>query len=211
MTIQNSTTEASARWNEVYLTKGPDTVSWFREHLETSLRLLEQAGLSPSSRVIDVGGGASTLVDDLLARGINAISVLDLSEAALNISRQRLGDREREAHWLAGDVLAVALPAAGFDFWHDRAVLHFLTDHADAVAYVRQATATVAPGGFAVIGGFAPDGPPRCSGQPVARRSEQDIAGLFASGFVPVTFSHEVHETPAGSTQAFLYAVLKRV
>ncbi len=208
---QVSGSNVTVGWDEVYRTKGADAVSWFRDHLETSLGLLEQAGLNPSSRVIDIGGGASTLVDDLLARGVRQIAVVDLSSAALAISQQRLGESQASVDWIAGDLRELPLSEAGFDLWHDRAVLHFLPEEADAAAYVRQAAKAVAPNGFAVIAGFAPDGPMRCSGQVVARRTQEEIASLFAPVFLPVLFLRENHETPSGTSQAFLYALLKRI
>lgn len=206
----NPDPDNAALWNDVYRTKAPDSVSWFRDHLETSLALLERAGMTASSRVIDVGGGASTLVDDLLTRGCKKITVVDLSPAALAISKARLGERHHFVDWIAGDLLRVPLPSSGFDLWHDRAVLHFLTDPADAVLYADRAADAVTPGGFVVIGGFAPDGPLKCSGQPVARRSAPEIASLFSPAFELVDVVLENHETPSGSSQEFLYSLLKR-
>lgn len=197
-------------WEDVYQRKPADTVSWYRPHLETSLALLEQAGLGPDVRLIDVGGGASTLVDDLLDRGVAAITVLDLSRQALDLARARLGDRGAGVRWLAADLLTADLPAAGFDLWHDRAVLHFLTAPEAAAAYAAQAARALRPGGHAVIGGFAPDGPERCSGLPVARRSAGDIAALMGPAFRLVGQHREVHTTPGGHTQAFAWAVLRR-
>jgi len=197
-------------WQTVYQTKAANAVSWYRPHLDVSLELLELAGLSVQSRLIDIGGGASTLVDDLLGRGTQGITVLDISPAALAIAEARLGERAREVNWLVGDVLDVALPAGGFDVWHDRAVLHFLTDPADAAIYVRQAARAVKTGGHAVIGGFAPDGPERCSGLPVARRSAEDIARILAPQFSLRETHAERHVTPAGAVQSFAYALLKR-
>jgi SAM-dependent methyltransferase len=158
-----------------------------------------------------VGGGASTLVDDLLAAGTSRITVLDLSAQALAIARARLGAAADGVDWIAGDLLAAALPKAGFDLWHDRAVLHFLLDPADVAGYARQAAHAIVPGGQAVIGGFAPGGPERCSGLPVARRSAQDIADLLGPAFELVAASEEVHHTPGGSPQAFAWARLRRV
>ena len=201
---------AREHWQDVYRRKPADAVSWFAPRLETSLELLGQAGLGPGSRVIDVGGGASTLVDDLLAQGVADITVLDLSDAALAVARQRLGARAGNVHWLAGDVRTAALGEARFDLWHDRAVLHFLTEPADAAAYVRQARRALAPHGRLVIGGFAPEGPERCSGLVVARRSPEDIAALFGDGFEPVQSRRETHRTPGGSEQAFAWTVLSR-
>jgi len=201
---------AKTHWDGVYRSKPADTVSWYRPHLETSLALLARAGLGPDSRVIDVGGGASTLVDDLLARGVQAITVLDLSQQALDLARARLGEGADRVNWLAADLLSADLPAAGFDLWHDRAVLHFLTAPEQAAAYAAQAARAVRAGGHAVIGGFAPDGPERCSGLPVARRSADDIAALMGPAFEQVEQHRETHLTPAGREQAFAWAVLRR-
>lgn len=197
-------------WQSVYRSKAADSVSWFRPHLDMSLTLLEQAGLNPYSRVLDVGGGASTLVDDLLSRGVSEITVLDLSEEALLVSRHRLGDKGLGVHWLAANLLDQVIPADSFDLWHDRAVLHFLTDPTDAQRYAQQAQRAVRAGGHVVIGGFAPDGPERCSGLPVARRSSEDIAALLGSGFTLVDQRHEKHQTPTGGEQSFCWSVLRR-
>ncbi len=197
-------------WENIYRTKSANAVSWYRPHLEVSMEMLGEAGLFANSRVIDVGGGASTLVDDLLDRGLRDVSVLDASEEALALVRHRLGDRARCVTWYVGDVLEVALPPAGFDFWHDRAVLHFLTDPADAARYAQVAANALTPGGVAVIAGFAPDGPEQCSGLPVARRSPADIASIFAPAFALVQSRLERHRTPAGVEQPFSYTVLRR-
>jgi len=198
-------------WQNVYRTRKADSVSWYRPHLEVSLELLTWAGLSLASRVIDIGGGASTLVDDLLDRGLQAVSVLDVSAQALSVAQQRLGERARAVAWYTEDVLASRLPSGAFDFWHDRAVLHFLTHPADALRYAQTAARACAAGGYAVIAGFAPDGPEQCSGLPVARRSPEDIATLFAPAFVLVQSRAEQHRTPAGVEQSFAYALLRRV
>lgn len=197
-------------WQAVYLDKAADRVSWYRPHLDQSLALLRQAGLDVHSRVIDVGGGASTLVDDLIAAGVRDVSVLDLSTQALAIARERLGDAAAKVDWLVGDVLTMAFARARFDFWHDRAVSHFISDEDMAGAYARQAADAIAPGGHAVIAGFAPDGPERCSGLQVMRRSADDIARLLGTRFTLVDSRDERHVTPGGSVQAFAYAVLRR-
>lgn len=203
-------TSRQAHWQNVYLTKPVDRVSWYRPHLDASLELLERAGFSVQSRLIDVGGGASTLVDDLLARGATHVTVLDVSAEALAIARRRVGAGERDVTWLASDVLDAALPQGGFDIWHDRAVFHFLTDPADAARYAAQVAHAVRPGGYAIIAGFAPDGPERCSGLPVARRSAEDIAAVLAPSFELLAKRAEQHVTPAGSVQSFAYALLRR-
>lgn len=204
------TTDRREHWENVYRSKAPDAVSWFAPHLESSLALLRQAGLHVGSRVIDVGAGASTLVDDLLDTGVTQLTVLDLSTAALEISKQRLGDRATAVSWIAGDVRHVALPEGAFDLWHDRAVLHFLTEPADISAYVATARHALAAGGHAVIGGFAPDGPTQCSQLPVARRSATDIAALFGDDFELLGSRGETHTTPWGASQAFVFAVLRK-
>ena len=201
---------AHTHWEDVYRRKAADAVSWYRPHLDTSLGLLRRAGLSPASRVIDVGGGASTLVDDLIGFGVAHVTVLDLSAHALSVARERLGERADNVEWLAADLLAAPLTEAGFDLWHDRAVLHFLTDPEAAAQYARQAARAIGPGGHAVIGGFAPDGPERCSGLLVARRSAEDIAALLGPAFRLVEQRQERHITPGGGEQAFDWALLQR-
>ena len=205
------TNDAGAQhWEQVYRSKAADAVSWFRPHLDVSLVLLRATGFDPRSRVLDVGGGASTLVDDLLAAGCAGITVLDLSGAALDVARQRLGGRAASVTWRIGDITTLDLPAVHYSHWHDRAVLHFLTDPAAAQAYAAQASHAVVPGGHAVIGGFAPDGPERCSGLAVARRSPEQIAALLGPAFELVEARHERHRTPGGAEQAFAWAVLRR-
>ena len=209
--MAHQSTDRHAHWQKVYQTRDAGSVSWYRPHLDLSLELLTGAGLSASSRIIDVGGGASTLVDDLLDRGLTRVSVLDVSEEALAVAQRRLGERAKTVKWYAGDLLKIALPLAGFDFWHDRAVLHFLTEPADAGRYAQITANALAPGAYAVIAGFAPQGPERCSGLSVARRSAEDIAALFAPAFALVQQRAELHRTPSGSNQSFTYALLRRV
>lgn len=197
-------------WKEVCQRKDSREVSWFRPHLEVSLELLLKAGLNPSSRVIDVGGGASTLVDDLLHIGVRDISILDLSTEALEVARQRLGARAEKVRRIVGNLLTTVFPADQFDLWHDRAVLHFLTTKLEVERYAHQVLQTVTSGGHAVIGGFAPDGPERCSGLTVARRSAEDISRLLGPGFELVEARADLHLTPGGSTQSLAYASLRR-
>lgn len=208
--ITGETSARARHWDEVYRSKPAETVSWYRPHLDVSMALLEAGGLHPGSRVLDVGGGASTLVDDLLDRGVRELTVLDISAAALRVAQARLGERAQRVRWLVGDVTKIELTAAAFDLWHDRAVLHFLSSDADLVAYAAQAARAVRPGGYAVIGGFAPDGPERCSKLPVARRSPADIAAILGAQFVPVEERHERHRTPGGSEQPFAYLLSRR-
>ena len=202
--------DRQAHWQKVYRTRTADSVSWYRPHLDVSIELLELAGLSADSRVIDIGGGASTLVDDLLDLGVRDICVLDVSDDALAIARNRIGDQAKVVNWYVADVLHAVLPAGGFDLWHDRAVFHFLTDPTEVARYAQLAADAVRIGGHAVIGGFAPDGPERCSGLPVARRSAEDIAGIFASTFSLLRKREERHRTPAGTEQSFVYTLMLR-
>jgi SAM-dependent methyltransferase len=197
-------------WQEIYKRKNSREVSWFRPHLEVSLELLLKAGLNSSSRVIDVGGGASTLVDDLLQIGVGDISILDLSAEALEIARQRLGARGGNVKWIVGDLLSTVFTAGQFDLWHDRAVFHFLTSELEVERYAHQVLQAVTSGSHAVIGGFAPDGPERCSGLPVARRSAEDISRLLGPNFELIEERADLHLTPGGSTQSFAYALLRR-
>jgi ubiquinone/menaquinone biosynthesis C-methylase UbiE len=202
--------EQNEHWESVYRSKDALEVSWFRPHLEVSLRLLERVGLNPRSRVIDIGGGASTLVDDLLDRGILRPTVLDLSQQALQVAQDRLGQRAAAVDWMVANVTAADLPEAAFDLWHDRAALHFLITPEATAAYVRQASRALANGGHAVIAGFASDGPERCSGLPVARREPADIAALFGAEFEMIEQARETHATPRGAPQHFAYAVLRK-
>jgi ubiquinone/menaquinone biosynthesis C-methylase UbiE len=197
-------------WDSAYQARASDQVSWYRAHLEIPFELLVKAGLGPRSRIIDIGGGASTLVDDLLDFGVQSITVVDLSPASLAIAGRRLGARADRVEWLAADVTSLDLAESSFDLWHDRAALHFLTSPEAVRAYVRTATRVIAPGGHAVIGCFAADGPERCSGLPAVRRDPADIAALFGNAFALVESRREVHSTPAGIQQRFAYALLRK-
>lgn len=211
MNTMGPTKSNASHWEDVYRTRDPQRVSWFCAHLDISLSLLEQAGLSPGSRIIDIGGGASTLVDDLIERGVRKVTVLDVSAAALSVARERLGARAIGVQWIAADIARVDLSIAGYDLWHDRAVLHFLVDQDDAQAYARRVAQSLVMGGYAVIGGFAPDGPERCSGLAVMRRSAQDIANLLGPDFSLQAQHMQVHRTPDGNQQSFVYALLRRM
>jgi SAM-dependent methyltransferase len=211
----------SAHWDAVYQQHGnasgkPAGVSWYRPHLERSLRWIGQltAG-DTAARIVDVGTGESMLADDLMARGYRTLTLLDLSATALANLRARLQARFGDAacaglQWLAGDVTQMALPESGFDLWHDRAVLHFLTAPAQRAAYVAQATRCVRPGGHLIIATFAPDGPQQCSQLDVMRFSEAELAALFAPGFEAVAGEREIHTTPSGAQQAFQFLIARR-
>ena len=197
-------------WDAVYSEKGEAQTSWFRPHLDESLRLIDALDLPRDLPVIDIGGGRATLVDDLLLRDFGDVSVLDLSAVAMAETQQRLGAQAHPVHWIVGDVTHTDFPAAHYALWHDRAVFHFLTDADDQQRYVAAARSAVRPGGYLVIGTFAADGPERCSGFAVARYDATTLAAQFAPCFTLITESRDVHHTPSGNEQAFTYVVLQR-
>lgn len=197
--------DGGEHWETVYQRKSADEVSWYRPHLERSLRFIDAAGLPRSAAIIDVGGGASTLVDDLLARGYETLTVLDLSAGAMAQARARLGARAATVTWLVGDVTTLELPERRFDFWHDRAVFHFLTDPGLRERYVRAVRRALKPNGHVLVATFGPTGPERCSGLPVARYSAEGIHDQFGDEFQRVGSDQEVHHTPWGAEQEFVY------
>jgi SAM-dependent methyltransferase len=192
-------------WEAVYERKPADQVSWYRPHLEQSLGFIDTAGLAPDAAIIDVGGGAATLVDDLLARGHSNVTVLDVSPRAIDAARVRLGSRAERVHWLAADITAVELPPAAYDFWHDRAVFHFLRDEADRRRYVAAVRRSVKPGGHVLVATFGPEGPTKCSGLDIVRYGADELHAAFGADFQKVGSATEVHTTPWGSEQQFVY------
>lgn len=197
-------------WDTVYQTKPSDTVSWFESAPTRSMTLLTAAGLSATSDVIDVGGGDSLLASTLLAQGVGQVTVLDIASAALTRAQLRLGEQSREVTWIAADITTVALPPAAYDFWHDRAVFHFLTDAGDRERYVSAVTRAVRSGGALIIATFAVDGPMRCSGLEVARYTPEELAATFADGFTMEQGFVGSHRTPSGAEQRFSFVVLRR-
>ncbi|MBY0506704.1 MAG: class I SAM-dependent methyltransferase [Bryobacteraceae bacterium] len=180
-------------------------MSWYRPHLETSLALIDQAARGRNASVIDVGGGESTLVDDLLSRPALSLTVLDISRKALDKTKNRLGHAATRVEWIAGDVTQAVLPAQAYDIWHDRAVFHFLTSAADRAAYVAQVRRTVRPGGYVIVSAFGPEGPAKCSGLDVVRYDDGQLHGEFGSGFRLLESQREIHMTPWGTPQQFVY------
>jgi 2-polyprenyl-3-methyl-5-hydroxy-6-metoxy-1,4-benzoquinol methylase len=202
--------DTQQHWEAVYGSKASDEVSWFRPHLETSLALIEHASEgNRSAAILDAGGGASTLVDDLIDRGYSNITVLDISQAALDATRQRLGKSAEDVHWLRADVTQASLPAQAFDVWHDRAVFHFLTAPEARIAYVRNVAAALKPGGHMILGTFALEGPRKCSGLDVVRYDAESLHRELGSQFKLLESSTETHETPFGTKQQFLYCHFK--
>lgn len=198
-----------AHWEQVYASKSSEAVSWYQPHAALSLELIRNCGLGPAAPIIDVGGGASTLVDDLLAAGHSDLTVLDLSANALAAARRRLGEAAARVHWIEADVTAAGLPRGRFAIWHDRAVFHFMTTPAQRAAYVATVRHAVRPGGYVIVASFAEDGPPRCSGLPVSRYAPQQLHAEFGAGFLLLGHREEGHHTPAGAVQQFVYCLCR--
>jgi SAM-dependent methyltransferase len=196
-------------WENVYATKGEHEVSWFQEAPEPSLQLIGLAGATRSSGIIDIGGGASRLVDCLVSQGYQDVTVLDLSEAALASARSRIGEEASRVTWIAADVTAWE-PSRTYDVWHDRAAFHFLTDAKDQMAYVARLRRALRPGGHAIIGTFAPDGPERCSGLTVSRYDANSLAATLGPGFELIDARRHEHATPWGATQKFQFSTFRR-
>jgi 2-polyprenyl-3-methyl-5-hydroxy-6-metoxy-1,4-benzoquinol methylase len=197
--------DTKTHWEKVYTTKAPDAVSWYRTHLETSLALIERAVDARSASIIDVGGGESTLVDDLLLRGYHNITVLDVSQSAIDLTKRRLGSAAEQVHWLVADITEIELEPGAYDLWHDRAVFHFLTHREQRIAYVRQVARSVKPGGHVIVSTFGPEGPTKCSGLEVMRYDADSLHNEFGKRFHLIESSQELHHTPFGTTQQFLY------
>ncbi len=197
-------------WNERYSTTPIERLGWYRNHLERSLRWIDDLDLARDSAIIDVGAGASTLVDDLLQRGFTDLSALDVSGEALAIARKRLGDKARQVDWLLADVTSADLADASIDLWHDRAVFHFLIDQADRDRYLETLRRCLRPGGHVLIGVFSPDAPPKCSGLPVQRYTLDELKSVFEGVCDLIDESRELHVTPGGIEQPYVYALLKR-
>lgn len=197
-------------WDAIYTSKGEQDVSWFEACPAVSLRMLEAAGLTSESCVIDVGGGTARLVDALVARGLDCLVALDVSDAALQRVRTRLGPRASVPVWIVSDV-AGDWSSKPMDIWHDRAVFHFLTDPDDRARYVARLRQTLKPGGSAVIATFALDGPERCSGLPVVRYSPESLAAELGADFGLEESIAHTHVTPTGVPQSFQYSRFTRV
>lgn len=203
--------DSKQHWERIYTIKTPDSVSWFQEHADQSLRLIHNTRLGRDAAIIDVGGGASRLADDLAAEGYTDLTVLDLSSAALVVAKQRLGKHADNMHWMEGDITRAEFPVHRFDIWHDRAVFHFLTDPADRHAYVERVMRAVRPGGHVIVATFAEDGPDKCSGLPVMRYQPETLHAEFGGAFLLVEHEKEAHHTPSGTVQQFVYCYCRKV
>lgn len=201
-------TDTKQHWETIHATKG-DAVSWYQPGSTESLRLIQACGLPAGSRVLDVGAGASVLVDQLLDLGFRP-TLLDVAGAALARVRVRLGERAEGVTFLESDIVAAELPESAFDLWHDRAVFHFLLEPAHRQAYMANLARALRPGGFGVLAGFAPDGPEKCSGLPVCRHDAAAFAEALGPGFEVLEEARELHPTPFGTTQAFQYVRFRK-
>jgi 2-polyprenyl-3-methyl-5-hydroxy-6-metoxy-1,4-benzoquinol methylase len=197
--------DVKTHWEKIYRNKTAESVSWYAAHLETSLALIERASPARTASIIDIGGGESTLVDDLLLRGYKNLTVLDISQTAIEVTKKRLGPAADGVHWLAADIAEVELEPHAYDLWHDRAVFHFLTAPERRVDYVRQVARAVKPGGHVIVSTFGPEGPTKCSGLEVMCYDSDSLHGEFGGRFRLVESSKELHQTPLGTKQQFLY------
>jgi len=198
-----------SHWEAVYAQKSPASVSWYQPRADLSLKLIGMAGIGHSGRIIDVGAGASVLVDDLLDDGYRNLTVLDISAAALARTRARLGERAGNVTWIESDVTGADLPAGAFDLWHDRAAFHFLVDPVDRQAYLQALQGALRPGGYVIIATFAEDGPERCSGLPVQRYSPQQLHAQLGERFTLLHHEQEDHSTPGGAAQRFQFSLFQ--
>ncbi len=201
---------AKTHWEHIYETKAPNQVSWFQEHANLSLDLIQRTGTPKTGPMIDVGGGASVLVENLLDAGYTNLTVLDISRAALQTARQSLGPRGDAVTWLSADITHASLPAHTYDLWHDRAVFHFLTLPADRARYVQTVRRTVRPGGHVIVATFASDGPTQCSGLDVMRYDRESLHDEFGEDFKLMDSVQETHHTPFGTEQKFVYCYCRK-
>jgi trans-aconitate methyltransferase len=197
-----------AHWEGVYTTKRENEVSWFQDNPAPSLELIAAVGATPATAIIDIGGGASRLVDGLLAKGFRALTMLDLSDAALKAAKSRLGAQAEKVDWIVADA-TLWEPTEVYDIWHDRAAFHFLTEENDRVAYIERMKKALRAGGHAIVATFAPDGPERCSGLRVMRYDAETLGQTLGQEFDLIETRRHSHTTPWGSTQSFQFSVFR--
>ncbi len=198
-----------AHWDKVYSTKPAEAVSWFAPHLETSLKLIHTASTNKDAAIIDIGGGESTLVDDLFIEGYRNLSVLDISQKAIDVAKGRMGQNANRIQWYCADIMQARLPEAYFDIWHDRAVFHFLTKQSDRDQYIERVKRSVKHGGYVIMATFGSEGPTQCSDLDVERYDTQKLHDQFGDSFQLLQSSTEIHQTPMGTTQQFLYCFFR--
>jgi ubiquinone/menaquinone biosynthesis C-methylase UbiE len=198
-------------WETIYISKTADSVSWFQEHAGTSLQMIAGTGITSDGHIIDVGGGASTLADDLLSAGFTRVSVLDLSAAALQTAQARLGSKAAAATGITGDITQVELPDNRYDIWHDRAVFHFLVSPAERAAYKKTLGRSLKTGGHLILATFAEDGPEKCSGLSVQRYSVAELQAELGSDYALLHSKREQHTTPSQAIQNFNYCYFRKL
>lgn len=202
--------DSRAHWDRVYQEKSPDAVSWFQPTLHRSLECIDDLSLPTTAHIADIGGGASTLVDDLLARGFQQVSVLDLSAHALQHSQERLDAPGEHVRWIEGSATDVHFEKESVDLWHDRAVFHFLTEDAQRQHYHQALLHSLRPGGHVILATFSPNGPAKCSGLPIRKHSARALFDFLGEAFEPIAHALEEHETPWQSQQEFTYIIAKK-
>jgi ubiquinone/menaquinone biosynthesis C-methylase UbiE len=203
--------ERKSHWEDIYSRTAPTQVGWYQEHPTASLRFIEQTNIGKAGQIVDIGGGASTLVDHLLADGYAHVTVLDVSAKALQAAKKRLGVHADEITWVEADVTEVRLPLHIYDIWHDRAVFHFLTLSDERWRYIQSLQNALRPGGHAIMATFSLDGPPTCSGLEVVRYSPESLLRELGDCFGLVDSSRETHTTPSGREQKYVFCHFRRV
>lgn len=202
--------DVKSHWEQVFTLKAPGQVSWHQPHLNLSLELLKQSGIDRTASILDAGAGDSTFVDDLLDLGFSEVTVLDISPAALQRAKDRLGEHARSVTWVEADLLTARLPENHYDLWHDRALFHFLVEARDRERYVRAVSRSLKAGGCLIVATFAIDGPEACSGLKAMRYSPESLLVEFGADFELLDSRYENHRTPGGAEQRFLYCLLKK-
>lgn len=198
-------------WEHIYSIRPAEKLGWYEPQLQLSLRWIKELGLAMDAQIIDVGGGVSTLVEDLLNEGYRDVTVLDISDTALSLVKGRLGDMANQVAWIEGDITSIDLPANDYDVWHDRAVFHFLTDPEQRQKYLNNLLNGLKPGGHLIIGTFAKEAPPMCSGLPVQRYSLAQLESTIGEQFELQQHQKELHITPGGVEQMYLYCRFRRL
>jgi SAM-dependent methyltransferase len=202
--------DVRSHWDRIFSPKTSEQITWYQPHLQLSLELVGQTRIDPSARIIDVGAGDSTLVDDLLDLGFHDVTVLDASPVALQRIRERLGRRTKYVTFLEAELFSANLPEDRYDLWHDRALFHFMVDPRDRQRYAQAARRALKTGGNLVIATFAGDGPESCSGLQTRRYSPEGLLEEFGTAFELLDSRRETHRTPAGMEQRFLYSLLRK-
>jgi len=198
-------------WEQTYSSNQTETLGWYSPHLQTSLSWIQELDLDASAPIIDVGGGASTLVDDLLEADHRSITVLDISDKALSLARVRLGEKAKLVKWFEGNIISLDLPTQYYELWHDRAVFHFLTGAGQQDKYRDRLLSALKPGGHLIIGTFTTEAPPKCSGLPVQRYSLKQLENILGEEFELKRHNKELHITPGGVEQMYLYCHFRKV